>query len=253
MALNEYQLFDFELVESLGSGLEASYTKLPELLACNPKGLVPTLVLSTIINKKEVLCDSIDILLRLEHDVATKKQATEATTGSLPAGREDIQKQYDAANEWNRRICSTFYRVLMKQNQDDRDIAWNEMVQSLSDFSQHLSPSDDEKEDNKGGFYDQHDNPDMVDFTVYPFVSRLFVIQHYRGYQLKPTDNKDHAFARRLFAWQARMEARPAVAQTREAPDYPTKLLPIYEKYADGTANSQVGNAIRHGKEAHTV
>ena len=255
MALNEHSspmmgtgngggggYYEYELVEALGSGLDASYTKHPDLLACNPNGLVPTLVrLSRDSDsengdddQEEVMCESIDILDHLEQH----HQGADSSSIRQQQSRKD-------ADDWNRRICSTFYRVLMTTPRMERDAAWDELTRALVEFSEHLPASDD---DDDRGFYDGHDRPGIVAWTVFPFVARLFVLEHYRGYSLSTTGKGEAA--RRLGAWQARMEARPAVAQTMADP---TKLLDIYQQYADGTTTSKVGTAVQQGKEAHTV
>jgi hypothetical protein len=51
-------------------------------------------------------------------------------------------------------------------------------------------------------------------------------------------------------AWPAKMEALPGVTSTLADRN---DLLEIYQRYADGTANTKVGDAVRQGKEAHDI
>lgn len=272
MALNEHPNIQYQLVESLGSGLEASYTKHPDLLACNPKGLVPTLVVmpqqqktnisrsggnSHGANQKEqqILYDSLKILQELEEG-NLGCAATCSNDNIIDNNKHRLQQQQllkASSDEWNQRICSTFYRVLMTQTQAEQDTAWDELFSSLVDFGQHLSAEEN------GGYYDGDPNPGIVDWTVYPFVSRLFVLEHYRGYSLRQTvmaaveqdsHNNTKTNITNLLVWQKRMEARPAVAATSAQP---SRLLAIYERYANRSTQSQVGNAVKEGRGAHTV
>ena len=215
MALNEFQM-DYELTEALGSGREPSYSKHPDLLKYNPKGLVPTLVFPD----GRVLCESIGILKELGKEVTEKDDAS-------------LTSDHLEAIEWNRRICSPFYRVLMKPTAEEREQGWIDMSQGLAEFSEHLEE-----------FYDSK-SPGLVDFAVFPFVHRLYILEHYKGFSLRSGNIKDS-----ILAWQEKMESRPAVAKTLANRE---ELLAIYQRYADGTAKSQVGEAVRKGKEAHDV
>lgn len=227
--LNYFDL-PFGLVEALGSGMEASYTKHPDLLRWNPKGLVPTLV-----TKDGIQCESIDILTSLYSERYQERQ-------------EEFQKLREEAQKWNRCICSPFYRVLMKQNRQDQDRAWQDMVNGMVAFSDELVLDDDKTI----SFYNyngkKNDNgPSLVDFTVFPFIHRLYIVQHYRGYRLADTDAVAND---KIEKWRTRMEALPGVSRTI-AERQP--LINVYLRYADGSAQSKVGDAVRSGKEAHDI
>lgn len=217
----------FDLVESLGSGMDAAYTKHPDLLKWNPKGLVPTLV-----TKDGMQCESIDILTSLYSERYQERE---------------FQKLREEALKWNRLVCSPFYRVLMKQNRQDQERAWQDMVDGMVAFSDKLVDNDD----NTISFYNYNekrdDEPSLVDFTVFPFIHRLYIIQHYRAFCLADT----HPLANdKIERWQARMEGLPGVASTIAERQ---SLINVYLRYADGSAQSKVGDAVRSGKEAHDI
>ena len=122
------------------------------------------------------------------------------------------------------------------------------MVNGMVAFSDELVLDDD----NTISFYNyngkKNDNgPSLVDFTVFPFIHRLYIVQHYRGYRLADTDAVAND---KIEKWQARMEALPGVAGTiaKRQP-----LINVYLRYADGSAQSKVGDAVRSGKEAHDI
>ena len=221
---------DFELVEALGSGFEVAYTKHPDLLRWNPKGLVPTLV-----TDKDVKCESIDIL---------KELYLERYEGN----DEVFSRLYDEANEWNKQICSPFYRVLMKPDQKDRERGWKDMTNGITAFSDRLLL----QTDGSVSFYcysgKNGNEPSLVDFAVFPFIHRLHIIEYYRRYYL--VDGVSHETYDKMERWQAKMKALPAVAKTLADRQ---SLIDVYNRYADGSAQSKVGDAIRQGKEAHDV
>jgi glutathione S-transferase len=221
---------DFEFVEALGSGLEAAHPKHPDLLKHNPKGLVPTLVIG-----KEVECESIDILKGLY-----SKQST--------GNDKMLSRRHDEAMEWNKQICSPFYRVLMKPDEKGREQGWKEMTNGITEFSDRLLP----QTDGSISFYNyegkKDSEPSLVDFTVFPFIQRLFIIEHNRGYRLE--DEVAPEIYEKMKQWQAKMEALPAVAKTLADRQ---SLIDVYNRYADGTAQSKVADAVRQGKEAHDI
>lgn len=207
-----------------------AYTKHPDLLRWNPKGLVPTLLMPD----GDVKCESIDIL-------------TSLFTERYQERKQEFEELRTEALEWNKRICSPFYRVLMKKDRVDQEQAWQDMVNGISAFSDKLVKSDDKSI----SYYDykgrRGDEPSLVDFTVFPFIHRLYIIEHYRGFLL---EDSDAAVNDKIQLWRAKMEASPAVAETI-AERKP--LIDVYLRYADGTANSKVGDAVRSGREAHDI
>ena len=236
MALNELEV-PYELVESLTIDPQTeAYIKHPKLLSYNPNGLVPVLVFPNQHNEEDeedvLFSDSIPILKELY--------------GRRFQNEEHLLDQcFQEANHWNKRICSPFYPVLMRQDPKESEEVWNEMTGNLLAFCQHLSLSD-----NPVLFYDGKETPGIVDLTVFPFVHRLYIVEHYKGFSLPETTEPQQEAKKKLIAWKKNMEARPAVAKTlatREA------LIPVYLRYADGTAKSKVAESVRKGQAAHDV
>lgn len=220
---------DYELVEALGSGMDAAYTKHPDLLESNPKGLVPTLLMTD----GTVKCESIDIL----RDLYCER---------YPTRKDEFDMLHDEAVEWNKLICSPFYRVLMKPDEAGRQEAWHDMLDGMEAFSDKLSV----ERDSGISFYNysgkqNDDEPSLVDFTVFPFIHRLYIVKHYRGFRLD-----DGRVGDKIRQWQAKMEALPAVTETMANRQ---TLIDVYLRYADGSAQSKVGDAVRSGKEAHEI
>jgi len=233
-ALNELE-FKYELVEALQIDPQTqSYIKDEGLVKNNPKGLVPTLVQEDEHGDKHVYCDSMEILKELF---------------SLVQNKDEVMDLYKQAKEWNHRICSPFYTVIMQQDQKKSYDAWQHMLKNLAEFSQHLEYTGDTI-----SFYKTQsslgDVPCLVDFCVFPFVHRLGIIEYYKGLSLPASTEQERQVKNKIIAWQKRMEARPSVKQTLAER---FELTPIYERYADGTAKSKVADFVRQGGHAHDV
>ena len=230
-----------------------AYIKDPGLLESNPKGLVPTVVQhirsddgdDNSRSRTNVVCDSLQILRDLYE---------------IQLGQKDAAQLHDEAVEWNRRLCSPFYPVLMRQTESERRQAWEKMVEGISAFCEHLEETtDDDNEDDAGiSFYKSSscasaangEEPSLVDFCVFPFVHRLYIVEHYKGLQLPDRTAQERKVKQKIDRWRTKMEARPSVRPTLASPE---DLIPIYRRYADGTAKSKVGDSVRQGKQAHDV
>ena len=96
-----------------------------------------------------------------------------------------------------------------------------------------------------------HGAANIVDVTAFPWVYRLYVIEHYKGLSVSNDgEGKQSMLKEKVDAWLKRMEEIPAVRDTLAEKN---KLLETYARYADGSAKSQVGVAVMQGREAHVV
>ena len=249
-ALNELRV-PYQLIESLQiDPVDKTYIKNGDLLKYNPKGLVPTLV--QIYRNKEgaveeiAHCDSLRIMKELYIDAAQ------------PGEELQVERVFEEAQHWNQRICSLFYEVLMRQDQNESREAWKTLTGHLMAFAEHL-PSGKEFENGEPGFYRSSrdstgrghgEKPGMVDFTIFPFVHRLYVIEQFKGLTLPDHTKEERETKTRIVNWKERMERRPSVRETLADSKL---LLRIYERYADGTAKSKVADAVRSGNAAHEV
>jgi len=223
----------YNLIESLVvDNTTQVYKKNSRLLEINQKGLVPTLEVFESepldinqivdVNHKSplVVVESIDVMKYLYEQ----------------AGRQVKETEMADANIINKAVCSPFYRCLIKQTLAEQLEGWNDLLLGLENFSKDI-------QDNK--FY-KSNSPNIVDFTLYPWVFRLYVLEKFRGF----LDN-DLLWVKQLSDWKQRMENEAlGVAETLPDED---KLLKSYERYADASAKSLVGDAVRAGKEAHDI
>lgn len=264
----EHHKIPFEYVESLTvkddqKEGDHGYQKNPRLLELNPKGLVPTLEFPPQYNFPKsvqleklkqvgnslVLSESIDCIEFL-NDVARsataggEEQKSPKTAGDddddIPSNLIPDPSFVTIAHEFNQSICSTFYKVLMKPTREEQKEAFDLFLLGIAKFLQ------DVKQD---GFY-KSAHPTIVDFTVIPWILRLPLLQHFRP-MFEMHDILSEETSLQLDAYMKRIKELHAVQKTLwESED---ALFAVYKRYADGTATSQVGQAVRSGKNAHDV
>jgi len=73
---------------------------------------------------------------------------------------------------------------------------------------------------------------------------RLWVFDHFKGGLGIPEGNDDPVWAR-LKKWQKALEERPSIKNTLSEKEH---YLPIYQRYADNTAQSELAKATRKGR-----
>jgi glutathione S-transferase len=107
------------------------YEKMPLLLECNPNGLVPVIIdrrRQEEHTKPHVIYES---LICVEH-------ADEALGGGptlVPGSAAQRAHARMWADKLNKKICTPFYQLLMKQAEKEQDKAAQTILQGLRDFS----------------------------------------------------------------------------------------------------------------------
>ena len=233
MVLNNLGI-TYNLIESLEVDKSTQvYNKNTRLLEINKKGLVPTLevfecepsdvnqIVDVNQNQPLVVTESIDVMKYLyEH-----------------AGKTVNDIEITDANIINKAVCSPFYRCLMKQTKVEQLEGWNDLLLGLEQFCTDI------REDK----FFKSDSPNIVDFTLYPWAFRLYVLETFRGLKL----DINLRWVKQFTDWQKRMEAEvKGVLETLPNKDL---LLKSYKRYEDASAKSLVGDAVRAGKEAHDI
>lgn len=256
----EHHQIPYEYVESLSVEKDQTkgnhgYTKNPRLLQLNPKGLVPTLELSDELvqlvknssfplkpspmneagSSMHVLSESIDCIEFLNAlKLASSKD--EKNVQNLVPDSSLVAK----AHVMNQNICSTFYKVLMKPTFDERKEAFEFFANSIDEFISKV---------NHNGYFESN-SLTIVDITVIPWILRLPLLRHYRP-MFKLEDVLESDNVTKLNDYVERINSLPSVKATLWS-DH-EKLIEVYARYAEGTATSQVGEAVRSGKNAHDV
>lgn len=239
-----YQYIESLTVEADQNNGDHGYQKNPRLLEVNPRGLVPTLefVPGTFsemedagykiqnVNDVSVLSESM-VCVQFLNSISTKKDEKDL----IP--RKSLLSDAKILNE---KVCSVFYEILMKASREDQREAFHNFASNISEFMDEVV---------EGGYY-KSDLPTIADFTVIPWFLRFPVLAHYRP-MFSLEDFMSSTSYKRLVAYLDRIKKLPAVKNTlwKDEQD----LLQQYTRYADGTAESQVGLAVRNGQKAHNA
>lgn len=234
------------------------YTKLPRLLEINPKGQVPTMefspdiipsvqdhvpeaIIGKIVRRDDgegaVLTESMDCMIFLNAIAMHTHTQEESSISnrnliSDEALLEDVKR-------WDKDICSTFYKVLLGSTPDQQKEAFEFFVKSIEEFLSNIT---------EGGYYKSSTSPSIVDFAVIPWILRIVVLEHFRP-QLIMSEFMNEMNGDKLTAYVTRMKHLEAVKKTVWKEDQ--ELFAVYERYANGTAQSQVGQAVKRGGNAH--
>ena len=188
----------------------------------------------------------------------------------LPRDPFDRAQARVAAEQVNKTVCSAYYKVLVRPEEEERRAAFADLKKGL------LSFADSARGDFWGG-----PTLGLVDCMLLPYAYRLYVLEHYRGKDFALPTSGEGGLWEKYHAWLDRATALPYVART--LPDKDRYLLHVsrtrtrtrthahaspyrlrsrcpltpphsprqVKKYAEGKARSKVGNAVRRGASAH--
>ena len=203
---------EFEYIE------QDPYNKTPEWLAINPRGMVPVIV-----HKNKSIYESSVCIEYVDEEWPTEPRL-------LPT-----DPYYRAhARIWGdfigKKIVPSFYALLMKQIDPEKEQIKTHLTNHLLEFVKAMDP--------KGPFF-QGEKFGFVDIMLAPYAVRLFILKHYRGFEIPQSVE-----FKRFHVWWEAVRNAPAVKITIQDD---SKLLNIYQRYADATAKSQVADAIRKG------
>ena len=205
----------FEYVE------QDPYNKTPEWLAINPRGLVPVIVHNgKSVYESAVCIEYVDEVWKTDRCL-------------LPGDAYDRAFARIWSNFIGSKIEPPFYRMLLKRDQAERD----EAKEAISSGIKTLFAELDEK---SGPFFGGH-TLNKTDIMLFPFAHRIQVVaSHYRGFTLP----KEGAEMERYSRWYAACKERESIKKT--IPEN-GRLIEEYQRYADGSTNSQVAKAIKKG------
>jgi len=202
--------------------VEVNPYKKPEIIKVNPRGLVPAIT-----HHGENLYES-TILVEYVEDAFT----TSADSHLLPKDAIRRAKCRLWVDHCNSRIIPSFYRYLQAQEKENQEKGKNELLGHLATFRDAMNP--------EGQFFMGSDLT-IVDIALIPFALRFdSVFKHYRQFEVPKTEQWT-----RFHTWLEAVKNRPSVSKTCSNED---KLLQVYERYANNTAQSEVAMATREGK-----
>lgn len=264
----EHNKIPYDYVESLivrkdQEGGDHGYDKNPRLLQINSKGLVPTLEIpASVVKKVEGGRAQAERKLAFTKigDERDSDGPTVALSESLHCveflnsvgglvSDEKISYQNmiphasytDDAEIVNKNVCSAFYKILMKPTREEQKEAFAFFAQNIEIFVDQIT---------EGGYY-KSQNLTIVDVSIIPWLLRLPLLKHYRPMFRMEDFISSKEKVQKLNSYIDRVSSLQAVKATLWN-DH-EKLIQAYRRYADGTATSQVGQAVRNGKDAHDI
>lgn len=194
------------------------YQKTPELLAKNPRGMVPIIE-----NDGKIVYDSPVCIEYVD-------EAFDTDTFLLPRDPYERARCRIWSDFISKKIVPSYYQMLVKENESDRKSAKEMILKSLIELSAEMDPI--------GPFF-RGKEFGLVDIMLVPYTLRLCVLKHYRGFELPENEN----FVR-IRKWMDAAHDNKQVVQTRAKE---TDLIDYYKRYADNIINSQVAVAVRKG------
>ncbi|KAI0121891.1 putative glutathione-S-transferase theta, GST [Daldinia grandis] len=214
------------------------YNKGPELLRANPRGLVPTLEVAPgkSLYESTVLCEYLE-----DHYPDHKPHI-------LPGvGKDDFTRA--KARIWSdyvtSRVIPAFHRFLQFQpsqhegGEKKLDDLRLEFKSHLLEFAKEIDPQ---------GPYFFGPDLSLVDIVIVPWVVRLWVFEEFKGGLYIPQPGQggpDEEAWGRWRKWLDAVSSRDSVKKTTSDHEH---YVPIYKRYADDLAQSELAKATRAGR-----
>lgn len=130
-----------------------------------------------------------------------------------------------AVSRFSEHFVPNFYKLLLKSDDEDRERASSMLDRELHWLTEQSDPS---------GPWFLGDFFSLADCAIVPFLLRLPVLDHYRGYK-PPTDHLD--------VWAGSALDRGSLASTLRTPDpyegdWDDYMIDVYQSYAERTPKS---------------
>ncbi|KAK3061155.1 hypothetical protein LTS18_006893 [Coniosporium uncinatum] len=207
------------------------YHKPDSLLKLNPRGLVPTLQYDNKpLYESTVICEFLE------------DAYPEHTPHLLPQDPYSRARTRIWTDFVTSRIIPSFHRFLQFQPMDDEEgleEKRREFVGYVREFVREM--------DEQGPFF-MGAEPGLMDFVIAPWMVRLWVFDHFKGGLGIPEEGKggdDEKVWARWRKWLSAIQNRESVKATTSDTEH---YMPIYQRYADNTAQSELAKATRAGK-----
>ncbi|KAK6354543.1 hypothetical protein TWF696_003686 [Orbilia brochopaga] len=208
------------------------YHKPKHLLDLNPRGLVPTLAVPTAdgstkpLFESSVICEYLDEV----YSDPAKYGPRLLPEDAYERARARIWIQFVGSN-----IVPSFHRWLQFQG-DDAAKAREEYLDNIKKFAEQLDP--------EGPFWFGKEVT-LPDLIIAPWITRHWVFDEFKGNNGNwPTAEDGEIWAR----WTKYTKAIEELQAVKDTTSDREKFFPIYQRYADNTAESEAAKAIREGK-----
>lgn len=227
------------------------YQKGAELLALNPRGLVPTLRVPPARggNEPRALYESLVVCEYLDEAYGAG-DGNEEDRRLLPAAEADPFERARCRlwiDHVSSRIVPAFYKLL--QHTPEKAYSINEardaLLDHIQDFARAMAPVEE-----GGGPWFLGERFSLVDLALAPWAARLFLIDHYKPGGLEvpdPGDVQDEEKRRVWARWRAWYDAVRERESVRDTLSERIRYVEVYKRYAEDKTQSLVGKATREG------
>lgn len=217
------------------------YNKPESLLSLNPRGLVPTLSCPTGPQPRP-LYESTVILEYLEEAYPNHKPHF------LPQDPYERARARIWIDYVTSRIIPSFHRFLQYQPAEAQNAAGDAgLYEARQEFLGHLKAWT--KEMHPEGPFFLGSSVSLPDLVLAPWAVRLWVFDEFKsgglGIPVEGQGGSDEAVWSRWRKWLSAIEERKSIQETTSEMEY---YLPIYKRYADNTAQSELAKATRAGR-----
>ncbi|CEJ54624.1 Putative Glutathione-S-transferase theta, GST [Penicillium brasilianum] len=217
------------------------YNKPESLLSLNPRGLVPTLSCPTDPEPRP-LYESTVILEYLEEAYPSHKPHF------LPQDPYERARARIWIDYVTSRIIPSFHRFLQYQPAEGESAHSDAgLDKARREFLDHLKVWT--REMHSKGPYFLGSEVSLPDLVLAPWAVRLWVFDEFKtgglGVPAEGQGGLDEAVWNRWRKWVSALENRKSIQETTSEKEY---YLPIYKRYADNTAQSELAKATRGGR-----
>lgn len=221
------------------------YHKPASLLELNPRGLVPTLVVPDSSNPsiQKPLYES-NVVLEYLEEAYPDHHPRFLPTDVYQRARARIWIDYVTS-----RIIPAFHRFLQFQPSEGQsaEAAAQGLDKARQEFLSHLKEWTKEM-DAEGPFFLGTDLS-LPDLVLAPWAVRLWIFDEYKdgglGIPAGGQGGTDEVIWQRWRKWLSAIQQRKSVLETTSEKQH---YLPIYKRYADNTAQSELAKATRAGR-----
>ncbi|EME40095.1 hypothetical protein DOTSEDRAFT_179032 [Dothistroma septosporum NZE10] len=200
------------------------YNKPKSLLDLNPRGLVPTLQYDNKpLFESTVVCEFLE------------EAYPDHGPHLLPKDPYDRARTRIWTDFCTSRIIPAFHRFLQFQPMSDTEglgRVREEFLGKWKELTKEMDPT--------GPFF-FGEEPSLIDFVIAPWVVRLWIFDHFK----EGLDMGKGQEWNRLRVWMTALEERPSIKNTTSEREH---YLPIYQRYADDKAQSELAKATRSGR-----
>ncbi|KAI1756758.1 putative glutathione S-transferase [Xylaria castorea] len=228
----------YEYIENESIILFNPYHKGPELMRSNPRGLVPTLQVAPgkSLYESTVICEYLE-------DHYADHEPKLFPSDNYERARSRIWMDYVTS-----RVIPAFHRFLQFQPSSYDGDGAARLDELRAEFRKCLLEFAGEMADVAQGPWFAGKDIGLVDITLLPWAVRLWVFDEFKGglgIPEKGAGGQDEERWERWRVWLAAVNERDSVKKTTSDREH---YRPIYKRYADDTAQSELAKATREGR-----